>query len=59
MIKRFYSILTTLAIIFSATAIASGAGMIDPKRLIAHQERTLMFDTMALMLIVVLPVIIM
>ena len=59
MIKRFFSILTTIAVLFSATAFASGSGMIDPKGLIAHQERTLMFDTMALMLIVVMPVIIM
>ncbi|MBV8802851.1 MAG: ubiquinol oxidase subunit II [Gammaproteobacteria bacterium] len=34
-------------------------GMLDPKGLIAFQERKLFFDTLALMLIVVIPVIIM
>lgn len=34
-------------------------GMLNPKGIIAHQERKLFFDTLALMLIVVLPVIIM
>ncbi len=34
-------------------------GMLDPKGLIAHQEHKLFFDTLALMLIVVLPVIVM
>jgi cytochrome o ubiquinol oxidase subunit 2 len=35
------------------------AGLFDPKGIIAHQEQRLFFDTLALMLIVVLPVIIM
>ena len=34
-------------------------GMLDPKGIIAYEERKLFFDTLALMLIVVLPVIIM
>lgn len=34
-------------------------GMLNPKGIIAHQERKLFFDTLALMMIVVLPVIIM
>lgn len=34
-------------------------GMLNPKGLIAYQERKLFFDTLALMLIVVLPVIVM
>lgn len=34
-------------------------GMLNPKGIIAHEERQLFFDTLALMLIVVLPVIIM
>jgi cytochrome o ubiquinol oxidase subunit 2 len=34
-------------------------GMLDPKGIIAHEERKLFFDTLALMLIVVLPVIVM
>lgn len=35
------------------------AGVLDPKGVIAHEERILLFDALALMLIVVLPVIIM
>jgi cytochrome o ubiquinol oxidase subunit II len=38
---------------------AAGLGVLSPKGIIAHQERKLMFDTLALMLIVVLPVIVM
>lgn len=36
-----------------------GNGMLNPKGLIAYEERKLFFDTLALMLIVVLPVIVM
>jgi cytochrome o ubiquinol oxidase subunit 2 len=38
---------------------ANSIGMLNPKGLIAYEERKLFFDTLALMLIVVLPVIIM
>lgn len=34
-------------------------GFLDPKGIVAHEERQLFFDTLALMLIVVLPVIVM
>ena len=43
---------------FSSAVLASG-GILDPKGIVTFQERQLMFDTVALMLVVVLPVIIM
>lgn len=46
--------------IASLTACQSfNFGMLDPKGIIAYEERKLFFDTLALMLIVVLPVIVM
>jgi cytochrome o ubiquinol oxidase subunit II len=56
----------SLFIVFSLllTVLLSGcshhtAGLLNPKGLVASQERTLFFDSLALMLIVVIPVIIM
>lgn len=45
--------------ILSLTGCGEQIGVLNPKGIIAHEERKLFFDTLALMLIVVLPVIIM
>jgi len=65
--KKAYGLLfKILFIIFGFLIIVSLSGckenfigMLNPKGIIAYQERKLFFDTLALMLIVVLPVIIM
>jgi cytochrome o ubiquinol oxidase subunit 2 len=52
--------LTSCFLMFSLTGCTEHFnGMLNPKGIIAFQERKLFFDTLALMLIVVLPVIIM
>lgn len=63
-ITRMVKSLIKWLFIFTACFIATGCeqhivGMLNPKGIIAHEERQLFFDTLALMLIVVLPVIIM
>lgn len=63
---RFYFFLNTIkvvvlfALLLSLSACKNSIdGMLDPKGLVAFEERKLFFDTLALMLIVVIPVIIM
>lgn len=59
-LKRLVGVLSFLGLFcVLGSGFADGLGVLSPKGVIAHQERQLMFDTMALMLIVVLPVIIM
>jgi cytochrome o ubiquinol oxidase subunit 2 len=58
--KRLTQLLILVVACFLAsTTWAFHFGVLDPKGWVAHQERELMFDTLALMLIVVVPVIIM
>ena len=52
-------LLLCLCLSLASVSFAHGIGFLDPKGWVAEQERQLMFDTVALMLIVVLPVIIM
>lgn len=53
-------IIAAIAAMFTLTGCKEHfTGMLNPKGIIAYHERKLFFDTMALMLIVVLPVIIM
>lgn len=52
--------LSACLVVLSLTACKEHViGVLNPKGIIAHEERRLFFDTLALMLIVVLPVIIM
>ena len=51
--------MSCLAIFSLAACKGSNLGLLNPKGFIAYEERKLFFDTLALMLIVVLPVIIM
>lgn len=62
--KRIAKLLLALMVVGVAVVGLAGCselrlGMLNPKGLIAYEERKLFFDTLALMLIVVLPVIIM
>lgn len=58
--KRIGWLLISGLVILSLTGCnAKLVGMLDPQGIIAYEERRLFFDTLALMLIVVLPVIIM
>lgn len=53
-------LLTGLAMVLSLTGCnGHWVGMLNPKGIVASEERKLFFDTLALMLIVVLPVIVM
>jgi cytochrome o ubiquinol oxidase subunit 2 len=53
-------LMASLALVLSLTGCQSHmVGLLNPKGLIAYEERKLFFDTLALMLIVVIPVIIM
>lgn len=54
-IKWLFFLTTTTA----CSAFCFAHGVLDPKGFVAYEERKLLFDTVALMLIVVLPVIIM
>lgn len=56
---KLFCILIGYFVILSLTACKDMTGFLDPKGIIAHEERRLFFDTLALMLIVVLPVIVM
>lgn len=59
-VKSFLNWAIWLIILFSLTACKDHIdGMLNPKGYIAYEERKLFFDTLALMLIVVLPVIVM
>lgn len=59
-LTKLLVILSSCLVIMSLTGCKEHfLGMLNPKGLIAYQERKLFFDTMALMLIVVIPVIIM
>lgn len=59
-LAKCLSILTFFVAILTLTGCnTSVSGLLNPKGVVAYQERKLFFDTMALMLIVVLPVIIM
>ncbi len=57
--KAFIVIASFLAVFTLTGCSGHMVGMLSPKGLIAYQERKLFFDTLALMLIVVLPVIVM
>lgn len=60
LLARFFYIIIALVVIFSLSGCNEHfVGMLNPKGLIASEERKLFFDTLALMLIVVLPVIVM
>lgn len=60
LVMRSYRWLIAGALILGLTGCEGHlVGMLNPKGLIAYQERKLFFDTLALMMIVVLPVIIM
>lgn len=59
LLKVLIIISTCIAIITLTGCKEHFAGMLNPKGLIAYEQRKLFFDTLALMLIVVLPVIIM
>src|SRR5436190_9195321 len=57
---KFLLIMTGFVLIFSLVGCQhEPSGLLNPKGIVALQERKLFFDTLALMLIVVLPVIIM
>jgi len=57
---KFLLIFMSCLAIFSLTGCkANSVGLLNPKGVIAYEERKLFFDTLALMLIVVLPVIVM
>lgn len=59
-LSRCSLIVTLCLITLSLTACQSHiVGVLNPKGIIAYEERKLLFDTLALMLIVVLPVIVM
>lgn len=57
--KLVLFIFTVLGVTFLSGCDAQFIGLLNPKGIIAYEERKLFFDTLALMLIVVLPVIIM
>lgn len=59
MSRKCVSIILILTAILSLGCYADVTGVLNPKGMISHEQRRLMFDTMALMLIVVLPVIVM
>lgn len=59
-IKKIILLLLTIALTFVLTGCGKEvSGILDPKGVIAFEERELLFDSLALMMIVVLPVIIM
>lgn len=58
-IKAFRLILIGLCLLGLAGCGEQSIGMLNPKGIIAYHERKLFFDTLALMLIVVFPVIVM
>jgi cytochrome o ubiquinol oxidase subunit 2 len=59
-LTRFLLLIIGCLAVFSLSGCeASNLGLLNPKGFIAYEERKLFFDTLALMLIVVLPVIVM
>ncbi len=58
-LKWFFAMLVCGVLLALTGCHGDPSGMLNPKGYIAHEERKLFFDTLALMLIVVLPVIIM
>lgn len=59
LIKLLFIIAASLFILSLTGCKEHIVGILNPKGIIAHEERQLFFDTLALMLIVVLPVIVM
>ncbi|HVE43636.1 MAG TPA: ubiquinol oxidase subunit II [Gammaproteobacteria bacterium] len=59
LLKLSLMILTCVAICSLAGCDIESLGMLNPKGIVAFEERKILFDTLALMLIVVLPVIVM
>ena len=59
LLKWVYLLLGTLIVLSLSGCKTHFIGLLNPKGIIAYEERKLFFDTLALMLIVVLPVIIM
>lgn len=57
--KWLYFLLISLGLLSLTACQSHLIGVLNPKGIIAYEERKLLFDTLALMLIVVLPVIIM
>jgi cytochrome o ubiquinol oxidase subunit II len=61
--RRSIKFILSVTIISSIATLLTGCqqklGLLSPRGIIAHDERTLFFDALALMLVVVLPVIIM
>ncbi len=55
--RLFRSLMILIGLVYTGQILAHG--ILNPKGMIAHAEHKLMFDTIALMLIVVLPVIVM
>ncbi len=58
-VKKFLSMTLIVLLLLSLTACNHQMGILNPKGIIASEERKLFFDALALMLIVVIPVIIM
>lgn len=58
-VKTLFLAIGTLALLSIAGCKWQATGMLDPKGWVTHQELKLFYDTLALMLIVVIPVIIM
>jgi cytochrome o ubiquinol oxidase subunit II len=56
---KFAFILFACLLMVALSGCKNSVGMLNPKGTVAYQERKLFFDTLALMLIVVLPVIVM
>ena len=60
--RRSIKFILSVTIISSIATLLTGCqqklGLLSPRGIIAHDERTLFFDALALMLVVVLPVII-
>ena len=61
LLRTLKAILTSLFLggVLLLSGCQFSGGVLDPKGFVAHQERTLMMDSIAMMLIVVIPVIIM
>lgn len=59
-LRKIVLLIVGAALIFTLTGCQhTSIGLLNPKGVVAYQERKLFFDTLALMLIVVLPVIVM
>lgn len=58
-LPKWLLLISACSLVLSLTGCGSQIGILNPKGIIAYHERKLFFDTLALMLIVVLPVIVM